>query len=684
VKRKFLHLIILALLSINLCSCIIAKPPTGSTFDPKIPGSTTSAGNILSVSGASATVVNNQVLLTWNPPVIYLGSSVFKVHIFRQACLITDLSCVIDYPQLAALSSFQVTESSGFSYLDTKVQLGTNYSYWLYVEFNGAYDSGVKLGAFVPSTSVNNSIISDYSTFWQNLGLGIGFFVIPNSPMSAQTLNIGKTSALNPTNVSGKFAFGKGGSLLYVADTANNRVLVYGKQGALGCDSIADKTGDAYIFCLASVSGEPFVPLNVIGQPDQYSNKSCSEHYQDHTAYGNSTFVTLDTNQSPVFDRCLTAPTGLFVENNNLIIADTGNDRVVIHDALPNNIACDKNFSISLNSTERCAASIIVGKKDFTDLPHLNQSGVVVRPPHSTILDGESSLLRPNDVVAKDGNLYILDSGNSRIVRVKQYANPSYWGCGESTWKTPICSFSAILGQKNYHEVKTFSSELSNGNLYLDENSRVNLSSQISLEETGDYSNFLAKHFDNPSSLFLNESGTLFVSSFENYLSASGTSSQTQLKARILTFNISALEGEQPPCNVASFSASGCSAVKVLGQADINKIPVWASGFGSYETAISYGLEYVSSILTIGQSLLAAQPGNNSIKVWSDWAKIQMPGFPRDKEVLNPQGSLSPKDPTKTLPYLKSISFIQYEPASKRFFVTDSESNKIYEVVPGG
>lgn len=665
------------------CSCSLNNQPNGSSFDPKIPGGVGGPGSILSVTSPVASIVNNQVLLTWSPPVVYLGLDSFKVHIFRRNCDVNDDACIIDYPELASISSFQVTESQGMSFVDSGATLGQNYTYWFYVEYNGSYDKGKKVGIKVPDAIPSITPIYDYSKFWQTTGFGIGSFTGAGTPISANTLNFGPTTPLSPIMVTGKFAFGKGGSLLYISDSANNRVLVYGRQGALGCDSVKDKTSDTYKACLASAAQEPYVPLNIIGQPDQSSNKSCQEHLRDKTPYGSSLFVS-DDNGNPFFDKCLTSPTGIFVEGDNLIISDTGNDRVVVHKILPNNIACDKHFSSSQSTTERCAADAVIGKKGFQDVTYTNDSGVVINPSYSVATDGESALYKPGDVVAKDGNLFILDSGNNRIVRVKQYASQSYWVCTPSTWREPVCSFSAILGQKNYRETKTLSSELANGNLLLNPQTSTLISSSEAIKNSpqiGDYSNFLSKHFENPTTIRLDSSGHLFVGSFENYHGVYGSGLPVELKARILVFNISSLEGDDTSCNIASFSADGCSAIKIIGQDDVNRIPMWSNGFGSYETAVSYGLEYVSSIEVSGDALFAVQPKLNTIKVWTKWSSIQIPGTPRDQEVLNPGGVTNPSNQNLSLPDLKAISFLSYESISKKFFVSDSSANKIYEVI---
>jgi len=677
-KKKVIYFLFLL-----TCSCSPIDNSSSPSFDPKTPGSVSGPSVVLSVTSQSAALVNNQVLLTWSSPVIYSGLESFKVHVFRRNCDVNDSACVIDYPELAATSSFQITESKDVSFLDTGVLIGQNYTYWIYVEYNGSFDSGKKIGIKIPDAVNNSAPLSNYSTFWQNTGFGVGSFSAAGTPLSASVLNFGLTSPLTPSMITGKFSFGKNGALLYISDTANNRVLVYGRQGAIGCDLIKEKDGSAYVACLTNSAREPYVPLNVIGQPDQSSNKSCQKHLVDQTPYNSSQF-TVDANGDPSFDKCLTSPTGILVDGDSLIIADTGNDRIVIHKSLPSNIACDKNFSISQLTTEKCAADIVIGKKGFQDVTYVDSVGNIINPPYSLASDGESSLNKPGDIVAKDGNLYILDSGNNRIVRVKQFASQSYWTCSTSTWKDPVCSFSALLGQKNYHESKTLRGELANGNLAFNPQINNLITPGQAIQggsQAGDYSNFLSKHFESPTSIKIDKFGNLFVSSYENYQGVNSTGLPVELRARILVFNISSLEGEDTSCNIASFSSNGCSAIKIFGQDDPNRIPIWANGFSSYETAVPYGLDYISSIEIVENAVFAVQPKTNSIKVWTNWRSSQISGFPKDQEVFNPGGANNPVNQNLSLPDLKSISYLSYESVSKKFFVADSAANKIYEVI---
>lgn len=652
--------LILCLFIFNLASCSPSQEDALKTFDPRIPGGIIGGeASVFSVSNATLnTSVAGQITITWNNPALYLFTA-YTIHVIKRACDQTSASCTVDPPVHGAPSVFEIYSGQADSYIDTNsIYEGQPYTYWIFVEKNNVFDSGTKIGASTgittPSITLNNP-----SNFWHTTGIGIGSMNVVGSPFSAWTLGPGITSIADPINVKGKIARVKNGALLYVADTDNNRVVVYARSAALACESISDKLSDEYAICVSSNATEPYAPVNVIGQPSQASNKTCAQHNADATIHYSSTrFVPLD-GADPVYSKCLTGPTAVWADGNNLLIADTGNNRIVVHKDLPGKIACDRNMIIGQTTVDNCAADFVIGKKDFKDMTN-----------YSLATDGIASLNRPNDMVTKDGHLYILDAGNNRVVKVKYYANTSYFNCSSSNWKQALCRFSGLLGQASYDENKSLSSELLATNITLSGDTLSNPS-------------FLQKYFENPTSMILTADGRLAISTFENYSGVdSGTGRIMELKSRIMLFPIAILE-ENPSlyCNSASFIGSGCNASGIIGQSVASKLPVWASGSGSYETGVSYGLDYVSGMVMSGNSLIAVQPSGNKLKFWPELSATVALGYPYSYNVIDPDGAVNPTNTSLALPDFVSLSSIVFDSISRRFFVMDSGDGIIHEVV---
>lgn len=645
-----------------ISGCTSSEEGSGNRFDPKIPGGNIGGnGKILSVSDVQLdTSTSGKITVKWTNPALYLFTD-FKVHVYRRACYHESDSCTISSPATGTVSIFEVYSGQDNQFVDANgILTGQNYTYWFYVEKSNVFDTGVKTGVAtpIPQSTAN---LSNPATFWQKTGVGIGSFVTPSTPFSAYTLIPGETSSSAPQKVTGRMAIGRGGAVMYIADTDNNRILVYAKQGALSCDSITNKNSDAYKACVFQYSGEPYVPVNVLGQPNQYSTKTCQEHEAANTIhYSTTKFISIDQNSNlPKYDKCLTKPTGVLVDGDNLLISDSGNDRVVVHKGLPIKLACDKNMIPGQTSSDNCAADFVIGKQGLSDLA-----------VYSVLNDGESSLKNPTDLVVKAQDLYILDAGNHRVVKVAKYSDSNYFNCFPSSWKQPLCSFQAVLGQRGFREAKTFTDELSNGNITITGNTLSDAT-------------FLEKHFQDPSSMILNSQGRLLISSFENFQDTDLDSGlPMEMRARILVFDINILEGSTPSCNIASFAAFGCSASKVFGQSSFDKIPLWASGTGSFESQVSYGLHYVSNMALAGDTLVVVQPDLNKVKIWSSWTQTTSAGTPYDYDVLDPEGAVNPTNTNQNLPDLGNISAIAFDSVTSRFFITDTANRLIYEVMP--
>nr|BFD64855.1 hypothetical protein BdHM001_35360 [Bdellovibrio sp. HM001] len=650
-----------------LSACSLEETATGGSdvFDPKNPGSG-SSGTILSVTGIQVdTSTPNKVILTWKNPILYAFTN-YKIHLYKRQCYYASETCVLDTPTSnfgpAALS--EIYQGQGELHEDTKnVVPSENYTYWFYTEKDGVYGGMVKVG--VTTTEGGSSVvIAPPERFWVRVAYTTeGARATPGNPsppFTIYSLSPGATSPAAPLATTGKCASGKSGSLLYCADTQNHRVIIYAKQGALGCDSIADKSSLEYQLCVWSSAGEPYSPVNIIGQPNQYSRLTCQEHAAQETIhYGTTKFATPTD-----FSKCLTSPTDVFVDGENLLIVDSGNNRVVAHKGLPDSKACDREMLFGSTSVDNCAADVVIGQKGLGSIETFDVS-----------TDGEASLNQPTAVTVVDGDAYVCDGGNDRIVRVKEYSNLASWNCNESTWTaSSLCKFSSVLGQKTLKDRETF------------ETAGVIFGAEYAQDTIISPNNFLARHFRRPTDIHYDDATeSLLVSTYEDIsMHNSYTNTPMQLKARILSFKLTMMSGNSPSCNAATYATGGCDANTVIGQEDVNKIPTWGLSSGTYESNVGYGLDYISSITTANGNLYAVQPKSgsygNNVKYWQEWTKIPYFGIPYTFSITNPNGAQNPDNPEKSLPALGSISAIHYEPNSSRFYVTDSEDNKIYEV----
>jgi hypothetical protein len=153
---------------------------------------------------------------------------------------------------------------------------------------------------------------------------------------------------------------------LFVSDSGNNRVLVYH-------DVVDTFTGELSLF--------DGVPADlVIGQPSLGSSAP-------------------NQGSSPS-SRSLDSPGGIHIEGNQLVVADTGNHRVLIWNSIP--------------SANNSAASIVLGQTDFTGssadggLALLDGTGL--DSPADAVLDSTVT------VNGSAGAVVVADTGNHRVL----------------------------------------------------------------------------------------------------------------------------------------------------------------------------------------------------------------------------------------------------------------------------
>lgn len=143
------------------------------------------------------------------------------------------------------------------------------------------------------------------------------------------------------------------GTKLYVADTSNNRILIWNSAPS------ANKQ-DADI---------------VIGQAD----KTITSSNRSSTAAANT----------------LSFPRSVFVNSSKLFIADTGNNRILVYDSIP--------------TSDGASANRVIGHANFTESEgnRLDSATSGVR---------RDTLNEPTDIFYDGSKLFVADSGNHRVL----------------------------------------------------------------------------------------------------------------------------------------------------------------------------------------------------------------------------------------------------------------------------
>ena len=162
----------------------------------------------------------------------------------------------------------------------------------------------------------------------------------------------GDQQATNADTVRVPVGIASDGSRIAVADTDNNRILIWNQ--------------------IPTTSGQP--ANVVIGQTD-------------FTKAGTTSFNP--TSQS------LKGPQGVWIQNGKLFVADTGNNRVLIWNSIP--------------SQNNAAADVVLGQKDFTSFVQPDLTQTELKPTANT-------LLTPASVTSDGTRLYVADLGHNRVL----------------------------------------------------------------------------------------------------------------------------------------------------------------------------------------------------------------------------------------------------------------------------
>lgn len=228
-------------------------------------------------------------------------------------------------------------------------------------------------------------------------------FVLGQTNFTNSSTGTTSTTYNNPTNISSN------GTVLYVADFSNNRVLIY--------NSVPSATNTAADYVLgqtlmttatannggisASTLSTPygvFVDTNQAYVADYanhrvlyWSTLPSSNKAASDLVLGQPTFATNTANSAgtPAADS-LYLPEGTYATSGKYIVADTGNNRVLIWNSIP--------------IVDGQTADVVLGQPDLTSNT-INNGGRTAK-----------SLRAPRAVYTDGTKLYVVDTGNNRVL----------------------------------------------------------------------------------------------------------------------------------------------------------------------------------------------------------------------------------------------------------------------------
>ncbi len=233
-----------------------------------------------------------------------------------------------------------------------------------------------------------------------------------NSFTAGQPNQGGSTPAPNTLDAPAAVA-GDGGSHLAVADSGNNRVLIW-NAGQPATDANASTVlgqanfGSNSAACSATGMSDPTGVVIAGGKvivADTGNNRvliwndisALTSGQAANVVLGQTSMTTCNANQSTTAGAAPTAqtlsdPTSVWSNGTRLIVADAGNNRVLIW----NDIS---------GISSGAPANVVVGQTAFTGA-QANQGGAV----------GAATLDDPQAVSSANGNLFVADTGNNRVL----------------------------------------------------------------------------------------------------------------------------------------------------------------------------------------------------------------------------------------------------------------------------
>jgi hypothetical protein len=545
--------------------------------------------SLVGVIGLEASAESYGVELSWVIP-SPLRTEDYLIHIFR-----SEGPSSFDIPdptsQFSSAALYEVSEfyepSAITAYTNTNtptefnIAPDTEYTYHVYIQVGDEWSDAAKANI----TTLPNTFAQDLnrdSSFWDSFSYTMGFLNPGGGVTSGTVTGSGTTEWAND------IAYAERGAIMYLADTQENRVMIYINQGLLSCAPFTQGSAD-YDICVALAVNDPYIPFGVLGQRDFSESFDC----QDVGSLEN--------------DSCLTSPTSIEVYNGNIIISDTGNNRIVTRPTTQYgcyNLEAQSGGSTPVN----CGWTGVIGQAGLDNIDMT----------YDVTVEGESSLDAPMGISQFNGDLYIADSGNNRVVKACRFTNETVFSCVDPTdWQTSLCSFCAVLGQENLTTKVEFENEFGTTLTY------DSVENQLS-DDT-----FLAKYFI-PVDIEVTQEHFV-VHSRESFFRNMG-SFNLELRDRLMFFPLNSISQTLPNCREETFNnTDNCEAQVSLG--NIENAPV----------ILNLGDDYLSRSFTLrdahfeilGQDIIGSM--ENQIFFINDYVNNQtLSNF-----LVNPEGAYS-------------------------------------------
>lgn len=753
--KQWLKAILCATLILGMTGCINKEEETteedpGHFYDPQVPFGQIydRFNNIADVTNLEANVaILQKVKLTWRTPSLYTTLD-YQIVIYKRASPPEGFNIVCPDPvgaqtamcpqeEASAATIYKVKEVKANTWTDENgvdaetqeeiinVEDDTDYSYWVFVKVGDKFSKGVRINTH---TRAPESVFQmpPIAKFWEKLKWNYGqnptvYCAAQTTLAGCQGMPMGYSCSWNasatkcervdvcssettqaactvqdkinhgctwnnlsnrcqppaekyqslysldhgtslPGDPKGGVAFAANGNIMFVSDTDNNRVMIYQRQGAMTCTTYTDPYEQAA--CMLQYSGAPLLAYNVLGQAKVDRAVPCGDP------------LALPSNS------CMVKPTKVVVDGNRLLVSDSGNNRILIYNSLPID-GCDPEVVVGTIKPTNCTPARVIGKAGLNDLT-----------TYTVEASGDASLRTPTDMIVKEDALYIADTGNNRIVKVSNYADPSYFSCTSQTWGGGLCKFSAVLGQMDMFSRKYFEQ------MVADDPTIIQSAGLQDLLSNGNQ-NLLKRYFREPIRIVFDADGRLFVGANERFSKSNPIGGRNAIRGRILIFNGDPLAGTNPVCNAATFNdgSGSCDAVDVMGQARFDKLENVSGSNPQDYNQIAYGMYQLDDFdikeippdETLNETetkrlLLAVDGSSNGINVWND-IKIKISdGYPKSGVIVDPQGAYDPNR-AQNMPDLKNLCTIRVNSDMDLIYAADCGGYRVYEVqaykIPG-
>ncbi len=225
------------------------------------------------------------------------------------------------------------------------------------------------------------------------------------------------------------------GTKLFVADTGNSRVLVYNSLPAgngasanvvlgqpdftsnqAGVTNLYDSANDVF-----AAGGKLFVSDTGNNRVLIYNSIPTANNTAPNVVVGQTDFVSWFPNQTGVTTSCSAAglylPRGLWSDGTKLIVADSGNCRVVVYNTIP--------------TSNGASANVAVGKSNLTT---------------NTATTGATGMDSPAGVFSDGTRLYVADTGNNRVLIYSTIPTTSGATAGTALGQVNFSNFTANQG----------------------------------------------------------------------------------------------------------------------------------------------------------------------------------------------------------------------------------------------